>query len=474
MNKRITAALAAFFVFLMAASASAQDPTAAINESLKAHFLNGASVSIIIQDLDSGSLFYSLNPDKIFIPASNLKLVTAAAAILGLGEDFRFNTDFYLKDFASATGAANGLFVKGYGDPTLTKDFYATAKAGVDTLAAQLVRAGLRQINGEIILSGTYFPDNLRPESWEAEDINWCYATRPSALAISKNCLIVKVSGAGGKVAVSLDPPIDPAMLDIKVSLSSKARSGISISQSQSGRIAIKGTIRKGQSLEYEYPVLYPDKFFGTALSGALKRAGIVVKATMRDGGSPPVGYQLFYRAQSPDLLTVLAEMEKNSDNFVAEQMFRTLGAKRGSGGGTHASGAIAVETIMSKYKLADNNTLKVVDGSGLSRQNRLTARVLLATLSAFYNSYLKQSYLQLLAEPGAKGTLEKRLRGTPAQGRLWAKTGALSGACALSGYFQRGDGHMAAFVMIFNDYKVHSNEIRALQDKIALQMLEY
>jgi serine-type D-Ala-D-Ala carboxypeptidase/endopeptidase (penicillin-binding protein 4) len=474
MNKRIAAILAVLIIFIFVKSAAAQNPADGITETLKAPFLKNASVGIIIQDLESGKILYSLNPDKSFIPASNMKLVTSAAGILGLGEDFRFKTDFYAKNFTRATGVADGLYVAGYGDPTLTEDFFDTAKAAVDALAAQLVKAGLRKVNGDILLSDAYFPDNVRPESWESEDINYCYATRPGALAVAKNCLKVIVSAPGGHPAVALDPPVDPALLDVRVILARKARAGVIISQSAAGRISISGTVRSGSSLEYEYPVLYPDKFYGAVLTGAMKRAGIVVNGTIKDGGSVPPGYKQLFQLQSPNLMAILAEMEKNSDNFVAEQTFRALGAARGSGGGTHASGAIAVSSIMSKYKLAEPGTLHIVDGSGLSRLNRLTPRVLLAVLSAFYNSYLKQPYMKLLARPGEKGTLEKRMRGTPAEGRLWAKTGALSGACSLSGYFLRSDGSMAAFVMIFNDYKVHSNEIRAIQDQIALQMLEF
>ncbi len=472
MNKRTAYTLAACFFILLTTPLRAQDTVAAINDILKTATPAGTSTGIIIQDLDSGTILYSMNPDKIFIPASNMKIVTAAAAILALGADYKFNTDFHVKDFKETNGAAAGLFVKGFGDPTLTEDFFTSAQAGMDAIAAQLARAGLRKITGEFILSGSLFTDNERPASWEADDMSWCYATRPGALAVAKNCLKVKVGTIGGKPAVTLDPPVDAALLDIKVGVGKKT--AVSIKQNANGRFSISGSIRKGASATYEYPVPYPTKFFGAVLSGALKRAGITVTAAMEEAGSTPAGYRIFQRIQSPELTTVLSEMQKNSDNFVAEQVFRVLGTTRGSRGGTHASGAFVIESIMAKYKLGSRETLSVVDGSGLSRLNRLTPRVLLAVLSAFYNSYLRQSYLDLLAEPGGVGTLKKRLRGTTAEGRLWAKTGALRGACSLSGYFRRGDGRMAAFVMIFNDYKVHSNEIRVLQDRLVLKMLEF
>ncbi len=469
-----TAALAAAALLFVSLAALAQSPKEAINQALKSSIVANADVGIIIMDLDSGAALYSLNPDKVMIPASNMKIITSAAAILGLTTDFRFNTDFYTKKFEGASGTAYGLFVRGYGDPTLTGDFYDSAKSGLDEVAAGLYRAGLRRIEGSIYLSGTYFPDNERPESWEADDMKWCYATRPGALSVGKNCLKVTVSASGWKAAVTLDPPIDPALLSVNIKVVKKGSASAKIVQAANGKFTITGTIRNGKSAEFEYPVPNPDLFYGAALMGALKRAGISFDAKFEQSGSVPPDWRMLHRAQSPYLLVVLDEMVKNSDNFVAEQVFRALGASRGNRGGTHAGGALAVKSIMQKYKFADADSLSVVDGSGLSRLNRLTPRVLLTVLSSFYNSYLKQSFLQLFAEPGGEGTLKKRLVGTPAQGRLWAKTGALSGACSLSGYFRKSDGGMAVFVMVFNNYKVHSNEIRALQDQIALQMMQF
>ncbi|HOY63647.1 MAG TPA: D-alanyl-D-alanine carboxypeptidase, partial [bacterium] len=176
-------------------------------------------------------------------------------------------------------------------------------------------------------------------------------------------------------------------------------------------------------------------------------------------------------RAVSPDLAAVTAQMEKHSDNFIAEQIVRTMGGLRGA---SDAPGAAAVvKDIMVRANMAAASDLTVVDGSGLSRENRLAPKVLLTLLSSFYNFNPGRPFQDMLAEPGVKGTLEKRLVNTSAAGRLKAKTGALRGACSLSGYIRPVYGGSVSFVMIMNGYSVHSNQIRALQDELVLALVE-
>jgi serine-type D-Ala-D-Ala carboxypeptidase/endopeptidase (penicillin-binding protein 4) len=476
MNKRLLCLLAVF-VIAFTAAAPAADTTRArtIPEIFKDPVLKNATVGLMVQDLDSGTLIYSNNPDTSFVPASNMKLITASAAMLTLGQNYRFKTAFHTKSFDPSTGAAKGLYVKGYGDPTMSGDFYENSEAAANTVAAELAGAGLKSVEGPLLLDGSFFKDFKRPPTWEAEDMKWCYAPRPGALAAGGNCLRITASGPGKYEkypVIAFDPPLDPAMVDINVKISYKYRTKISVAQKSNGRISVTGQVRSGTSVEIEYPVPNPTLLYGAVLTGALKRMGVQTNVAMKEVFGAQQGFTRFHVAQSPDLPAVLGEMLKNSDNFVAEQVFRTLGGTAGAGG-THPEGAKVVAAAMQKYNLAGDSTLRVVDGSGLSRWNRLTPRVLLAVLSAFYNSFLKETFIDMLAAPGEEGTLKKRLTGTPAEGRLWAKTGALSGACSLSGYLRLGNGHIAAFTILVNGYSVHSNYIRALQDKIVLNLLD-
>ncbi|HOO55301.1 MAG TPA: D-alanyl-D-alanine carboxypeptidase/D-alanyl-D-alanine-endopeptidase [bacterium] len=470
-----------FFVFFSAAllfcagAGASQQPGDSITQLLKTPVLADAVVGFLIRDLDSGEMLYELNPDRIMIPASNLKLVTAASAILELSPDFRYQTDYFLKNFDSSTGKAGGIYIKGYGDPTLSGDFYQDSQQAADERAKELYNAGLREINGVMWLDGSFFSDNKRPETWEEEDLDWCYAVRPGALSAGGNCILVKATGAtsaSGPV-IEFDPPIEPSLVKMDIKSYRKSNSKIVITQNSKGFVTVSGGVRIGNEKEFEYPVPYPDKLFGSVMIAAMKRAGIKVNVDMRDRKDVPPGYKFFKRLESVNLMVTLAEMEKYSDNFVAEQTLRVLGALRGTAG-SHPEGAKVISNVMKRYKFAEEENLTVVDGSGLSRENRLTPEILLSLLTGFYNSYLQKQFPRLLAEPGKKGTLEKRVAGTEAEGRLWAKTGALRGVCSLSGYFRRSNGSMAAFVLIITGYTVHSNHIRDLQDEIVMCMMKY
>lgn len=475
MVKRFFCFFAIFTFLASAARAADNNQKRSLEEIFKDPSLKGAVIGFIMLDLESGKTLYSMNPDRILMPASNMKLITSAAALLSLGTDFRYQTVFYAKEFNPASGAMAGLYVKGYGDPTISDNFFDSGEAAADVVASELAKTGLGKLEGTLWLDGSFFKDTNRPASWNAEDLGWCYAPRPSALATGGNCLKITAIGPptkNGAPTLEFNPPLDPAMVNIDVSVSTKSSTRLSVSQNDAGVFTITGHVKRGTTVELEYPVRNPALFYGAVLTGALKRAGIAVKVRLRQRSDVPQGYAFFCKVLSPPLPEILSEMDRNSDNFVAEQILRTLGAARG-GGGTHTAGATVISETMTRFNLATAQTLKVADGSGLSRENRLTPQVLLGVLSAFYNSYLKDTFISMLAAPGGEGTLKKRLAGTPAEGRLRAKTGALSGACSLSGYISRYNGRMAAFTIVINSYSVHSNHIRALQDEIVLNMLE-
>jgi len=456
--------LCIFFPFI------AKGETKQLSEIFSDPALKNASIGFVIKDLETGAYLYNVNQDKIMIPASNMKLVTAAAAIFGLGTDFRYRTDFFAKSSSSNRQSADGLYIKGYGDPTLTDKYYGTFAEAVDNVAKQIRSTGIASIKGPIYVDGSYFSDNRRPSSWESDDIKWCYATRPSALTVSSSCLKVTIKGSLNPTIIT-EPPIENSF--IKVSIKRGSRSNIYIYQNQDGKINISGVVRKGSSETYEYPAPRPELLYAIALASALKRVGVKTVVTdIRPVNGVPAGYSFLKSVYSPNLLDIISEMERNSDNFVAEQLLRTMGALKGREG-SHFAGSHAVEEILIKNGIAEYGDMNIVDGSGLSRLNRLKPKVLIAALTAFYNSKLRNEYLNAMAKPGEEGTLKKRLVGTDAVGRLWAKTGAIRGVCSLSGFIKRNNGRMAVFAIIINGYTVHSNAIRALQDQMVLKMLE-
>lgn len=470
-NVTVFSAAFAVLIAFLGTAARAADPFADI---LKAPELKGAKTAIVIRDLDRDAYLYNLNREKIFIPASNVKLVTGAAAILALGLNWRFHTDIYADSFGGGTVA--NLYIYGRGDPTLSEEFFPGNADAMDALVGEMVLAGVRSIGGNIILDDSYYPRQKDPAGWEPEDFEWCYAPNTGALSVAGNCLKMKVSAVsrGSGVEVTFDPPVPERYVQINVSRVWKGRTRLKVSAMADGRVKLEGRIRSGRTFEAEYRALDPTALFGWVLEASLERLGVsfngrIVSAARWKGDRST--FRHIARYSSITLPGIVEEMERESDNFVAEQLLREIGSQRGSNATTDGGRAAAVE-LMRGFKIADGKNLVMYDGSGLSRLNRMAPEVLDRLLKAFYQSYISSSFLRMLASPGQRGTLKKRLVGTEAEGRLWAKTGALRGVCTMSGYFMRPDGSVASFVVFFNGYTVHSSQVRELQDRIVKVMM--
>ena len=479
MTDRVTRLFSLSLIILVLASVSALPAAAAdtVASVLGAKELRGATVAFAVWDLDTGEALYEQNIDRLMTPASNMKVITAAATLLRLGTDFQFTTSFFASNAQDGGGTVENLYVKGDGDPTFSGEFFDSNAAAADALAGLLKRRGVQRVTGDIIVDAGTFYGPEYPSGWAGDDASYCYGMRIGALSIGENCLAVTATGAGkagSAVTLKFDPPLISSLVSNQVKTVGKGKSGIRVSQNSKGIITVSGQVRAGASASSELPVSQPDMVFGAALGTALQRAGIPFNGRVMRAGDwhgNAVQWTPVASVGSPPLLSILGVMLKNSDNFIAEMLIRTMGYKYGAGG-TTADGARTITDTLAQAGVTAPGTLSVYDGSGLSRSNRLTPRVLLQVFRSFYNSYLGPGLRAALAEPGQKGTMKKRLTGTGAEGAVWAKTGALRGVCALSGYFKRKNGHTGAFVMIMNGYSVHSNAIRSIQDKLVLIML--
>ena len=460
-------------VAALAAPAAAEDTVEGL---LGAKALRNATTAFVVWDLNTSQSLYAQNIDKMYIPASNMKIITAAAALLQLGSEYQFKTEFYASNWQPGTGTAQDLVVWSNGDPTFSDEFFDTAGSALDAIAQNLKRSGLNAVAGNIVLDGTAFSGPDYPDTWPKEDKAYCYGARTQALSVTGNCFKLTVTGggkAGDPPIVSADPPLFSGLTKNNVKTVSKGKNWVSVSIASDGVVTIKGQVRPGKSASAKMPVNYPDALLGNGLAAALARNGISFSGKLvrvQNWGGNTQNLTPIASIGSPLLSVIIAEMLKESDNFVAEMLMRTLGRERGGEGSTKAGTQVALDALY-QFGIASPGTIKIYDGSGLSRSNRLTPRVLMQLLRNFYNSYLGATLIKALAEPGGRGTLKKRMVGTDVEGRLWAKTGALRGVCALSGYYIRPNGNVGAFTMLMNGYSVHSDAIRDIQDRLALVM---
>jgi D-alanyl-D-alanine carboxypeptidase/D-alanyl-D-alanine-endopeptidase (penicillin-binding protein 4) len=343
-------------------------------------------------DLATGLLLFARHPDLPLAPASNEKLTVAFAALRELGDTYRFRTEVFGRGYQDGSVWHGDVFLKGFGDPTLTS-------LQLERLATQVSLLGISRITGRV------FGD----ESW--------FDTARTA--------------PGWKASFSIDecPPLSALVVD---------RAEYDKHVAQQPALAAAGRFR-----------LLLRKHGVTSGSAGLGRA--------------PDGALALAQVESEPLPTVLAGMDRESDNFAAEMVLKGLGAEVGAGGTTAAGVAIVVRDLAGEgVPLAG---VRIVDGSGLSLSDRLTARALAVLLVAVWNDVaLRDPFWASLAIAGVNGTLEKRLRKPPARGAVRAKTGTTSEASALSGYV--GDRYV--FAVLQNGSPVSAWSARKAQDRFA------
>ncbi|HOY61852.1 MAG TPA: D-alanyl-D-alanine carboxypeptidase, partial [bacterium] len=280
-TKVTSAAVLAAVVMAFAAGAANAQARRSIEQILNDPVLKQSTVALLAKDLRTGQTLISINSDRMMIPASNMKLVTGAAAMLELGPAFKFHTDFMTKNFNPSTGLSDGIYVKGYGDPSISDRFYATAGEAMDAHAAQLKKNGFKGFSGVLWLDGS-FMDNMRPASWPQEDLSWCYAPRPGALSAAGNCARVTVSAGASSAKAAIDPPVHPSFLRVSLKATT-GNTSVKVSQDDKGVITVSGSVKKNTSAKYEHTVRKPTLLYGAALLGAMKRAGMKVSADMRE-----------------------------------------------------------------------------------------------------------------------------------------------------------------------------------------------
>ncbi|MCU0700429.1 MAG: D-alanyl-D-alanine carboxypeptidase/D-alanyl-D-alanine-endopeptidase [Myxococcaceae bacterium] len=395
----------------------------ALTSVIETSTLKGARVTVQVRSLDDGTIVFSRDGDELLNPASNVKLFTAAAALATLGPDFRFETDF-LTDAELKEGKAKVLYVRGRGDPTITTEkLYG--------LVADLVHAGLKEVSDGIVLDDTYFDGEKVAPGFDQE--------------------------SGDKAYV--EPPSDFFVVESELSTGTKTQRRFTVSSAIDKdkvrqKLEVKGVVpfEKGvwsQWKKVDQPALY----FGFTLKQMLQARGVKVKGRIRTGAVPS-NAKLLAAGFSDTLDIVLKRLNKNSSNFVAEQLIKTIGAEVKGTPGSHVKGVEAVEDFLARDVGVPRGTYVMKNGSGLNDSNRFSASQTNQLLVHMVNRFpIAPEYLSALAIAAKDGTLKYRFEGSDAVGRLRAKTGTLENVSALSGYVQAVGGERFVFSIMVNDF---------------------
>lgn len=421
---------------------------------------------IIIQTLNNNQNLYSRDADKYFIPASNLKLLTTAAALRQLGANFRFRTSIY--------GTDGGLLrLVGRGDPSLT-DVQLTA------LARQLKLTGVRQLI-YLGVEGDRFADDIISPDWEWGDVQADYGAPIGSLILNQNAVMLQLlpQQVGQPLRLVWQDPIAARQWQVdnqSVTANSKQPAQIVVNRDLSGILKISGQLSADSSPELvSLAVFNPAENFVQHLRRALLVAGIADNSDRVRLNIVEVQKQLAIAPElaavnSPPLSELLVETNQNSNNLYAEALLRTLGSRVSSPDSNSQKGLLAVKQALTTLGV-DPTGFVLADGSGLSRHNLVTPNAIAQTLNAMAKSPQAAIYRASLPVAGVSGTLKTRLQGTPAQGIVSAKTGTISGTTALSGYINAPNYEPIVFSIIVNQSDRPAPVLRQAVDEIVVTL---
>lgn len=463
-------------LLVLAARALSADPSLeqAVARLRSKHKLDSARIGLCVIDLDTGREVLASAADQPLVPASNMKLVTTAAAIERLGADFEFHTVLYKRGVIDRNGTLSGdLVVIGAGDPNVSGRFFDGDPTAIFARWAEKLRAaGVRVVQGDLLLDDTLFDRELTAPDWPKNQLSEWYCAQVTALPLNDACIDVTLrpaSSAGLPALVHLSPATKYVSIEnscTTTTVESEHKYGID-RVSGTNRIRITGKILVGSAPEAVSVTVHdPTMFFGTVLAETLRAKGISLQGVPRRVESPfrPKEDNLdAVCSYAVDLKRTLAVTNKRSQNLYAETLIKLLGA-RVRGEGSWSAGAAVLSSFLAEVGATEGEFI-VRDGCGLSATNRLSARSIARVLAFEWGRPHRDAYVESLAA-GGEGTLEKRLREPDLAGRVRAKTGYIDGASALSGYVQTSEGRWLAWSILVNRFGSLS-DAKAFQDDV-------
>ena len=476
----------ALFVALACAGQNLSEQIGALLASAPA---NRAFWGVQVLDLDRGQVLAQFNAQHFFVPASNTKLFTTALALMRLGPDYRFQTRVLADRLPDGEGRLRGdLRLVGGGDPTLSNRAYPYRKGpktgdplqGIEELADQVVRTGLRRIEGDVVGDDTAYLWEPYPEGWTLDDALWEYGAPVSALTVNDNVIEIRLqAGTEAPVALTMSPPLDYYLVDSRLRVE-PGDGRIWIERLPGSRqLRLWGSLAPRQQRQLLIAIDDPALYAARALAEALRRRGVAIcgQVAARHRYSNEAGTVLreqtgveLARRSSPPLVEVLRVIDKVSQNLHAELVLREVARLRRNQGSRQA-GLEELGAWLDEIGVR-RGEYRFLDGSGLSRLNLVTPASVVQLLAYMYRSPYREAWLSLLPIGGEDGTLSGRFAGAAPARRIRAKTGTLSLSNALSGYVESSRG-MLAFAILSNNYLGPAADVRSTIDKMALLMTE-
>jgi D-alanyl-D-alanine carboxypeptidase/D-alanyl-D-alanine-endopeptidase (penicillin-binding protein 4) len=446
-----------------------------------------AQLGILIVDPERGDTLYSHNAGKLFMPASNQKILTGAVALELLGPDFRFSTTAFADGPVRDGVIAGNLRLMGTGDPSVSDHMMEDAMRPLRAMAESLATRGIVRIAGALESGGDAFPDATLGFGWSWDDLDFAYSAGVDELFFNEGFMRVDVIGgaaAGAPVNARVAPMRTFPRLRVLARTTAARAEGerrlrptVRHDSTDPGAIIVDGEITAGDSVAISLTFRDQRRAYLEALREALTERGIAVDSgvsaaprVVRDSAfqMEPPGTALF-SVVSPPLREVLQAFEKPSQNQIGEILLKSLGRARAGVGSADSGARVVRDQLLAWGARPDGFVIR--DGSGLSRHNVVTPETIVLVLDAMRRSAHADVFLAALPIAGVDGTIRTRMRGTAAQGNLRAKTGTLDMVRSLSGYVTTPSGRTMLFSVLANNFRVPNRDVEMVQDAIGVML---
>jgi D-alanyl-D-alanine carboxypeptidase/D-alanyl-D-alanine-endopeptidase (penicillin-binding protein 4) len=470
--------------------AAAQSLGRRLERLLDAPPFDRATWGVVLTDT-TGRVLFARNADRLFIPASNTKLVVTATASALLPPDFRIETSLFGTGPVENGTLAGDLVIYGRGDPTFSERCYGTDTLALgaceqlwsrlDALADSVCARGVTHIAGAIIGDGSYFDPELLHPGWEVYDVNWWYGSPVAALGFNDNSVNFTWK-PGPRVGAPADVTAEPDLGIIRFENRTETTDSGSATSIDFFRapgtlnVWAEGTVPIDHAPRTEYFALPdPSLYFALAFRAALERKGVSVA-----GGTLATTDSLRFRRarEEPAIVTfpsrprgdLIFPILNTSQNWFAEMLLKTLGRQMG-GEGSWARGLEVERRFLIDSVRADSNGFSLSDGSGLSSGNLVSPHTFATLLRFMWSHPRNGDFLRALPRSGQVGSLKNRFVGTPLEGRVLAKTGSIQHVNSLSGYIERTRGGPLIFSVIANNHTVRGQQMLNQIDSIVVAM---
>lgn len=461
--------------------------TRSIDSMVNAPEFRNANWGILIVDPVAAETLYSHNAQRLFIPASNQKLVSSSVMLEQLGPDYQFRTVVAARGTVGEQTLSGDLAIVGRGDPTASDHMKGDAMIVLRQMADSVWTHGIRHITGRVVAAGDAFPGPVAGFGWSWDALDGASFAGVDELLFNEGLATVRVRAGdrpGAAATIDTKPARTyPTVRNLVITVAqeadaaasgrgSRGRGGARVSwyhDTTTSAVIVRGQIAVGDSAVLTITQHDPDEAYIAAFSEALRDRGITIDnqsvAVVSDRADT------LFTVRSVPLREILPAVMKPSQNQIAEVFLRTLGLER-TGIGTADSGRRVVERQFAEWKIQPDGFV-VRDGSGLSRNDLISPEAIIGILDVMRRSPHFDLFYSALPIAGVDGTIRTRMKGTPAEGNVHAKTGTLSMVRSLSGYVHTADRRLLEFSILCNNWTIAQADVDRVADAIAVALAQ-